>query len=58
MRLFEKAKRFGVWNPSDIDLSQDQTRLAGLNAEEQDILLRCRPCSRPARRRSRWTCCR
>jgi ribonucleoside-diphosphate reductase beta chain len=40
MRLFEKAKRFGVWNPSDIDLSQDQRDWQGLNAEEQDILLR------------------
>jgi len=40
MRLFEKAKRFGVWNPSDIDLSQDKRDWQGLNAEEQDILLR------------------
>jgi ribonucleoside-diphosphate reductase beta chain len=40
MRLFEKAKRFGVWNPSDIDLSQDQRDWQGLNAAEQDILLR------------------
>lgn len=40
MRLFEKAKRFGVWNPSDIDLSQDQRDWQGLAAEEQDILLR------------------
>jgi ribonucleoside-diphosphate reductase beta chain len=40
MRLFEKAKRFGVWNPSNIDLSQDQRDWQGLNAEEQDILLR------------------
>lgn len=23
LRLFEKARCFGVWNPSDIDLSQD-----------------------------------
>lgn len=40
MRLFEKAKRFGVWNPSDIDLSQDQRDWQGLTADEQDILLR------------------
>ena len=40
MRLFEKAKRFGIWNPSDIDLSQDKRDWQGLNAEEQDILLR------------------
>ena len=23
MRLFEKAKRFGIWNPSEIDFTQD-----------------------------------
>lgn len=40
MRLFEKAKRFGIWNPGDIDLSQDKRDWQGLNAEEQDILLR------------------
>jgi ribonucleoside-diphosphate reductase beta chain len=40
MRLFEKAKRFGIWNPSDIDLSQDRRDWQGLSAEEQDILLR------------------
>ncbi len=40
MRLFDKAKRFGIWNPSDIDLSQDQRDWQGLNAEEKDILLR------------------
>lgn len=40
MRLFEKAKRFGVWNPSDIDLSQDQRDWQGLADDEQDILLR------------------
>ncbi|HSN76866.1 MAG TPA: R2-like ligand-binding oxidase [Anaerolineae bacterium] len=40
MRLFEKAKRFGVWNPSEIDFSQDRRDWLGLNDEEQDILLR------------------
>lgn len=40
MRLFEKAKRFGVWNPGDIDFSQDRRDWLGLNADEQDILLR------------------
>ena len=24
MRLYEKAKRLGVWNPADIDLTQDK----------------------------------
>lgn len=40
MRLFEKAKRFGIWNPSDIDLSQDAHDWQGLAADERDILLR------------------
>ncbi|MCS6845157.1 MAG: R2-like ligand-binding oxidase [Caldilineales bacterium] len=40
MRLFEKAKRFGVWNPADIDFRQDRADWQGLTAEEQDILLR------------------
>jgi ribonucleoside-diphosphate reductase beta chain len=40
MRLFEKAKRFGIWNPSDIDLSQDKRDWQGLSTDEQDILLR------------------
>lgn len=40
MKLFEKAKRFGVWNPSDIDLSQDKLDWETLNGDEQDVLLR------------------
>ncbi|GAB4508986.1 MAG: R2-like ligand-binding oxidase [Anaerolineae bacterium] len=40
MKLFEKAKRFGVWNPTDIDFTQDKIDWAGLSADEQDILLR------------------
>ena len=40
MRLFEKAKKLGVWNPSDIDLSQDVADWHNLAADEQDILLR------------------
>jgi ribonucleoside-diphosphate reductase beta chain len=40
LRLFEKAKRFGIWNPADIDLRQDKRDWLGLSAEEQDILLR------------------
>jgi hypothetical protein len=28
MRLFEKAKRLGIWNPSNLDLSRDaQSRI-------------------------------
>lgn len=40
MRLFEKAKRFGIWNPSDIDFKQDVQDWRRLSTEEQDILLR------------------
>ncbi len=40
MRLFEKAKRLGVWNPADIDLSRDRDDWRALAAEERDVLLR------------------
>jgi ribonucleoside-diphosphate reductase beta chain len=40
MRLFEKAKRFGIWNPSDIDFAQDRADWQQLTAVEQDLLLR------------------
>jgi len=40
MRLYEKAKHLGVWNPSDIDLSQDKRDWEGLSGVEQDLILR------------------
>ncbi len=40
MRLYEKAKRLGIWNPTDIDFSQDRADWLSLAADEQDILLR------------------
>jgi len=40
MRLFEKAKRFGIWNPSDIDFNQDRQDWAGVNHDEKDAILR------------------
>lgn len=40
MRLFEKAKKFGIWNPSDFDFSQDKLDWAKLAPDEQDVLLR------------------
>jgi ribonucleoside-diphosphate reductase beta chain len=40
MRLFEKAKRLGIWNPSDIDFTQDKIDWQELTAVEQDLLLR------------------
>lgn len=40
MRLYEKAKRLGIWNPSDIDLTPDRRDWAALAVDEQDIMLR------------------
>jgi ribonucleoside-diphosphate reductase beta chain len=40
MRLYEKAKRLGIWNPSDIDLSRDKADWAMLNDDEKDLILR------------------
>ncbi|HEX6385423.1 MAG TPA: R2-like ligand-binding oxidase [Anaerolineae bacterium] len=40
LRLYEKAKRFGIWNPSEIDFSQDKQDWQRLRPEEQDLLLR------------------
>lgn len=40
MRLFEKAKKFGIWNPSEIDFTQDIADWQRLNADERDVILR------------------
>ncbi len=40
MRLYEKAKKFGIWNPSDIDFTQDKIDWQTLSPEEKDLLLR------------------
>ncbi len=40
MRLYEKAKRLGIWNPSDIDLSTDQLDWTKLTEDEKDLILR------------------
>jgi ribonucleoside-diphosphate reductase beta chain len=40
MRLFEKAKQFGVWNPSALDLTQDRSDWLRLDGEQRDLLLR------------------
>jgi ribonucleoside-diphosphate reductase beta chain len=40
MRLYEKAKRLGIWNPSEIDFSRDIEDWRGLTAEEKDLILR------------------
>ena len=38
MRLFEKAKRFGIWNPSDLDFSQDKQDWQRFTVEEKDLV--------------------
>lgn len=39
MRLYEKAKKLGTWNPSDLDLKRDREDWLSLAPEEQRILL-------------------
>ena len=39
MRLWQKAKKFGIWNPSDIDFSQDVKDWLALNDLERELLL-------------------
>ena len=40
MRLWHKAKRLGVWDPREIDLSRDAADWARLDAEQRDVILR------------------
>ena len=40
MRLYEKAKRLGVWNPSEIDFSQDRADWEAMNDERREAILR------------------
>lgn len=40
MRLYEKAKRLGIWNPSDLDFTQDKADWQKLTADEKDAILR------------------
>ncbi len=40
MRLYEKAKRLGVWNPSDIDFSQDRVDWEAMDGERRKAILR------------------
>jgi len=40
MRLFEKAKRLGIWNPSEIDFSKDKADWSNLDDDERDLILR------------------
>lgn len=38
MRLYEKAKRLGIWNPSEIDFSKDRSDWAKFTDEEKDLI--------------------
>ncbi len=40
MRLYEKAKRYGHWNPSELDFSQDVQDWQTFSPEERDLVLR------------------
>lgn len=39
MQLFQKAKKLGIWNPSDIDFSTDREQWQNLTEKEQTILI-------------------
>lgn len=39
MKLFQKAKIYGIWNPADIDLSADKSQWKEFSADEQQILI-------------------
>ena len=39
MRLYEKAKKLGIWNPSDIDFSKDKLDWVKFTDEEKDLCL-------------------
>jgi ribonucleoside-diphosphate reductase beta chain len=38
MRLYEKAKKLGIWNPSDIDFSKDKQDWVTLKDDEKDLI--------------------
>lgn len=40
MRLWHKAKKYGVWNPADIDFSQDAKDYQALSEKEQKFFCR------------------
>lgn len=40
MRLYAKAKRLGVWNPADIDFSQDRLDWEAMEGERRKAILR------------------
>jgi len=40
MRLFDKAKKLGIWDPNDIDFTRDKADWASFTDLERDFLLR------------------
>lgn len=40
MRLYEKAKKLGIWNPSELDFSKDRKDWEHMSAPEQDLIWR------------------
>ena len=40
MRLWQKAKKLGIWNPLDIDFTQDKINWQQLGEGEKDAILR------------------
>lgn len=40
VKLWEKAKALGIWNPSDIDFSQDREDWEALDDDQRDLLRR------------------
>jgi ribonucleoside-diphosphate reductase beta chain len=40
MKLFEKAKKYGIWNPSEIDFTQDKQDWLPLKEDEKDVIMR------------------
>ena len=40
MRLWQKAKRLGVWDPAAIDLTADREHWAGFASDEREYILR------------------
>lgn len=40
MRLWQKAKRYGIWNPNDLDFTQDAQDWENLSDLEKDVVLR------------------
>lgn len=39
MRLWDKAKRVGIWNPADIDFSRDRADWSNLEPLEREVIL-------------------